>query len=299
MTYPPELRERTYFNDPTYPMNIFHNHVNTPYHGAPALHMHWHEHLEIIFMTQGQAVFHIDSMPYEAEPGDIIMIPPGALHVGYSACAESLDYIAIVFNASLFKHIASDPIHSLYIAPYLDGTLRFPFKISHDDSANGHFRSILRQIINEFTSRHQGYELIVRSQMYILLTLLSRKFMPKQQTEKTSRGHARNAERFKKLLLYIDDHYTETITVSQAASIVNLNPYHFCKIFKKTTGSTLIEYINLNRIHAAERLLKESDHSITEIAEQIGLGNPNYFTKLFKQYNGVSPSQWRKEFSSN
>jgi len=299
MTYPPELREKTYFNDPSYPINFFQNHMNAPYLGAPALYMHWHDHLEIIWMTRGQAVFHIDSKPIEAGPGDIIIVPPGALHVGYSACTGVLDYIAVVFNASLFKLQASDAMHSLFIAPYLDGTLRFPVKLSQDDSSNADICIILKEMIDEFAARQQGYELIVRSQMYILLARLSRQFMPRQQSEKTTQSRVRNVERFKQLLRYIDDHYAEPITVSTAASIVNLNPYHFCKIFKKTTGSTLIEYINLIRIHAAERLLRDSDHSITEIAEQVGLGNPNYFTKLFKRCTGVSPSQWRKESSTH
>ncbi|WP_152391978.1 AraC family transcriptional regulator [Paenibacillus guangzhouensis] len=295
MTYPLELREKTYFNDPSYPINIFHNFMNAPYHGAPALYMHWHDHFEIIWMARGQAIFHIDSQPYETAPGDILMVPPGALHVGYSACTGSLDYDAIVFNASLFRHQSSDPMHSLFIAPYVEGILRFPIKISHDDWANALIRTLLKEIIDEFATKQQGYELIVRSQMYILLTRLSRHFMPRQQLAATTQSQARNVERFKQLLRYIDDHYAEPISVSKAAAIVNLNPYHFCKMFKKTTGSTLVEYINLIRIQAAERLLRESDHTITAIAEQVGLGNPNYFTKLFKRCRGISPSQWRKQ----
>lgn len=295
MTYPAELREKTYFSDPSYPFNIFHNYQNTPYLGAPALYMHWHDHFEIIFVRRGQVIFHIDSKPYEAGPGDIIIIPSGALHVGYSACIGSLHYIAIVFNAALFKPMASDPVHAIYVAPYLDGTLLFPVKISCDDADNAPFRSMLEQIIHEFEAGHLGYELVVRSQLYILLTLLSRQFIPKLQSERTTRSRARNTDRFKKLLLYIDENYAEPITVSKAAKIVNLNPYHFCKIFKKTTGSTLVEYINYIRINAAERLLRDSDYSITEIADLIGFGNPNYFTKLFKQHKGISPSQWRKE----
>jgi AraC family transcriptional activator of pobA len=299
MTYPAELRERTYFSDPSYPLNIFHNHSNVLYPGEPVLHMHWHDHVEIIVMMEGQAIFHIDSHPYEAKPGDIIIIPPGALHVGYSSCIGTLSYFAIVFNASLFKHHAYDPRHLLYISPYLEGTLRFPIRISPDDAGHLYLSTILTEIMNEFSSQKLAYELIIQSQMYTLLTLLSRQYMPSQQSDKPIHNHVRNLERFKKLLLYIDEHYAESITVTKAASIVNLNPYHFCKIFKKTTGSTLVEYINWIRIHTAERLLLESDLNITEISEQIGIGNPNYFTKLFKQYKGASPSQWRKQFNTN
>jgi AraC-like DNA-binding protein/mannose-6-phosphate isomerase-like protein (cupin superfamily) len=296
MTYPQELREHTYFSDPSYPFNIFRIRQEPSNMGAPSLYMHWHEHFEILLMVEGRAIFHIDSKPFEAGPGDIVIVPSGALHVGYSAGIGPLHYYAIVFNAALLKsNKTTDPMHAVYIAPYLDGSLVFPIMLRHTDSTNAVFKSVLEQVIQEFEGKQRGHELLVKSQMYILFTLLSRQFMPDQLPEKVKASHSRNVDRFKKLLLYIDAHYQEPITVAQAASIVNLNPYHFCKTFKKTTGSTLIEYINFVRVNAAEKLLLESDLTVTEIAEHIGCGNPNYFTKLFKQYKGIAPSQWRKD----
>ncbi|GAA0133193.1 AraC family transcriptional regulator [Paenibacillus sp. YSY-4.3] len=296
MTHPQELREHTYFNDPAYPFNIFRLREKQQQKGAPSFYLHWHDHFEILLVVEGKAVFFIDSNPYEAQPGDIIIVPSGALHAGYAADEGPLEYYAIVFNAAMLRHGKTpDPKHALYIAPYLDGGLLFPIQLSHQDAANLRFKHVLEEVISEFEGKQPGYELMVKSQLYMLFTLLSRRFMPGEQQGRANLAHTRNTDRFKQLLLHIDAHYAEPITVSKAASMMNLNPYHFCKIFKKTTGSTLIEYVNYIRINEAMRLLSGSDLTITEIAEQIGCGNPNYFTKLFRQYKGVTPSQWRKE----
>jgi YesN/AraC family two-component response regulator len=56
----------------------------------------------------------------------------------------------------------------------------------------------------------------------------------------------------------------EKLTVEQAAKLVSLNPYHFCKTFKKLTGRTFIEYVNVYRVKEAERLLLETDLNVTE-----------------------------------
>ncbi|AZK48477.1 AraC family transcriptional regulator [Paenibacillus lentus] len=296
MTHPQELREHTYFNDPSYPFNLFRLRQTQPQKDTPSFYLHWHDHFEILLMVEGRAVFYIDSKPYEAESGDIIIVPSGALHAGYCAGEGPLEYYALVFNAALLSQGKTpDPKHTLFITPYLDGGLLFPIQLTHTDALNLQYKHILEELIQEFEGKQPGYELIIKSQLYMLLTLLSRRFMPDEQQGRATLSHKRNADRFKKLLRHIDTHYAEPITVSDAAAMMNLNPYHFCKIFKKTTGSTLIEYVNFIRINEAMKLLSSSDLTVTEIAGQIGCGNPNYFTKLFKQYKGVTPSQWRRE----
>ena len=64
-------------------------------------------------------------------------------------------------------------------------------------------------------------------------------------------------------------------------------------MFKRLTGRTFVDYVNLTRMNEAERPLRERTLTITEIAGIVGRGNPNYFTKLYKQYKGMTPSQAR------
>jgi AraC-like DNA-binding protein len=250
--------------------------------------LHWHESFEIIDMLTGRALFHIESHPYEAVAGDLLIVPAGGLHTGYSMEDGPIEYVAIVFDGSLLSRLHPDPIYEKYIVPYLDGTALLPVKIAADDAEGESVRKLIREVTEEFERRDAAYQLIIKHKMELLFALLSRRFLPPTFTEKRA---TRNAESFKPLIKHIEKHYDEPLSIEQAARMVNLNPFYFCKIFKKLTGRTFVDYVNGHRMNEAERMLHHTDMNVTEIAERIGCGNANYFTKLYKKYKGMPPSQ--------
>lgn len=293
MSYPKELWENTRIDQKTYPFQLFRNRSGNVKPNDCILYLHWHEHFEIIVMRQGSAMFHIDSRPYIANEGDMLFIPGGGLHVGYSLRYEEVVLDCLVFNASLFNDWVHDPIHAQYVAPYLEGRLHFPVKpADHDDRFTEYF-PMLQQAIDELIAQRPAYQLVAKSQLHGFFTLLSRHFLPQQAAGKTAEPYSPNRDRFKQLIRIIETSFDSKLTVEQAAAHVNLNPYHFCKSFKKLTGRTYIEYVNVCRMNEAERLLRDSDLTVTEIAGRVGCDNPNYFTKLYKQYKGATPSSYR------
>jgi len=294
MTYPRELKEYPQLQEKTYPFRLFFNKTLDTKVNQNILFLHWHEHFEIIVMEQGSAVFHIDSQPYEARQGDLLLVPSGGLHVGYSLQEGDVRYVSIVIHSSLFNDWVHDPQHEKYVAPYLDNRFQFPVKPNEQSSENPVYYSILSGIIAEYRSKGPAYQLVIKNQLHLLFTLLSRTFLPHQHECKPKERLSVNRERFKPLLEHLEVHFAEKISIEQAAKSVNLNPYHFCKTFKKLTGRTFVDYINVYRMDEAERLLLETPLSITEIAGMAGCDNPNYFTKLYKQYKGLTPSQARK-----
>ncbi|MRN55159.1 AraC family transcriptional regulator [Paenibacillus monticola] len=294
MTYPKELKEYPQLEEKTYPFRLFFNDSKEVKAAQNILFLHWHEHFEIIVMQQGSAIFHVDSQPYEANPGDVIFVPSGGLHVGYSLRDENVRYVSIVFHASLFKDWNQDPQHEQFVAPYLDNRYQFPVKPAEQVPACSTYYSLLYTIIEEVHTKSPAFQLVIKNQLHLLFTLLSRTFLPQQLSTKANERQSFNRERFKPLLEYLDEHFEDKMTIENAAKSVNLNPYHFCKTFKKLTGRTFIDYVNLCRVNEAERLLLETDFTVTEIAGRVGCDNPNYFTKLFKQYKGLTPSSLRK-----
>ncbi len=294
MIHPKELREHTTIADKDHPIHFFYNACKGARIDQCILFLHWHEHFEIIVMHEGTGIFHIDSQPYEAMPGDVLFVPAGSLHTGFSTCDGDTAFTSIVFNGSLFQHWVNDPVHVRYVLPYLEGRVRFPVKPASLALSCAEYYPLLDRAGEEFASKRPGYQLIVTSQLHLLFTYLSRTFLPQQDLSRLGRRPVHNGERFKALIRSIESNLSEKHTVENAAKQLNLNPYHFCKLFKKLTGRTFIEYVNLCRVNEAERLLLETEKSVTEIAGLIGCDNPNYFTKLFKQYRGMTPSQYRK-----
>ncbi|WP_411268059.1 AraC family transcriptional regulator [Paenibacillus sp. PL91] len=294
LTYPKELWENTRLEHKTYPIQLFQNRCHNVSPNDCILYLHWHEHFEIIVMREGSALFHIDSRPYIVYVGDVIIIPGGGLHVGYALHSENVHYDCIVLNASLFNDWVHDPVHAQFVAPYLEGRLHFPVKPSEQDEQCLRHNTLLDEVITELATKPPAYQLIVKSKLHTLFTLLSRTFMERQLAGKPAEPYFVNRDRFKTLIQRIESDFGEKMSIEQAAKQVSLNPYHFCKLFKKLTGRTFVEYVNVCRMNEAERLLRESNDTITEIAAIVGCENPNYFTKLYKQYKGMTPSQTRK-----
>jgi len=292
MTYPQELREGYRGWDNDYPIRVHRNGFPSVHKDEIILGLHWHEHFEIIDMQFGSAVFYIESRPYETEAGDLLFVPAGGLHTGYCLADGNLQYVAIVFNESLIRQPHSDPVYERFIAPYLNGKAILPFKLSADDASAEPYRRLVREMTSELERQEPAYQLIVKHQMELMFSLLSRQFLPQRLADRPS--PMRNAEPFKRLIKYIETYYGESLSIDQAARMVNLNPYHFCKTFKKLTGRTFVDFVNRNRMNEADRLLRETDLNVTEIAERVGCGNANYFTKLYKKYKGMPPSHAKK-----
>ncbi|NUU62250.1 helix-turn-helix transcriptional regulator [Paenibacillus agri] len=294
MTYPKELKEYPQLEQKTYPFRLFINDRQEAKAGENILFIHWHEHFEIIVMQRGSAIFHVDSHPYEVEAGEVLFVPSGGLHVGYCLKDGPLRYTSIVFHGSLFEDWKQDPQHEQFVEPYVSNRYQFPVRPAEHMPSFAAQSALLQSIIEEDQVKGPAYQLAIKNYLHLLFTLLSRNFLPQQLVGSPKEHHSFNRERFKPLLTHVEEHFADKITIEQAAKTVNLNPYHFCKTFKKLTGRTFIDYVNLCRVNEAERLLLESNLSITEIAGRVGCDNPNYFTKLFKQYKGMTPSGVRK-----
>ena len=92
----------------------------------------------------------------------------------------------------------------------------------------------------------------------------------------------------------IDSQYNEKLTLSDIAREVFLTPTYVCLVFKEDTGLTVNEYITSVRMAKARELLRTTDMKFADIAEKIGYSDASYFSKLFKRYEGMLPSEYRQ-----
>ncbi len=93
---------------------------------------------------------------------------------------------------------------------------------------------------------------------------------------------------------YIDQHFTEKLTLDSLASICHGSPYHMHRTFKKIKGITPVEYIQQVRVHAAKKYLIQTNKTIGDIAIRVGMTNAPYFITLFKKKTGLTPAQFRQ-----
>ena len=93
---------------------------------------------------------------------------------------------------------------------------------------------------------------------------------------------------------FLDEHYTEKITLDALAASFYIDKFYLSKIFKETYGTTINSYILAKRITQAKRLLRFTELSIDEIGSRVGMNDANYFSRSFKKLEGISPSEYKK-----
>ena len=93
---------------------------------------------------------------------------------------------------------------------------------------------------------------------------------------------------------YIQSHFQKDISLDDVSRQVDISPYYFSKLFRQETGKTFIEYLTDTRINYAKELLLHPELSIKEVCRQSGYSDPNYFSRIFKKYEKVSPSEYRE-----
>ncbi len=94
---------------------------------------------------------------------------------------------------------------------------------------------------------------------------------------------------------YLEEHYRRDISLDEVSREVNINPYYFSKRFKEETGVNFIDYLTGIRIKKAKELLADPALSIKEICTMSGYSDPNYFSRIFKKVENITPSDYREK----
>ena len=87
---------------------------------------------------------------------------------------------------------------------------------------------------------------------------------------------------------------TSVLSLSTIAKKMNMNASYLSNLFKRETGMTITFFINQQKIRLAAEYLKESQLSIAQVSERVGIHDVNYFARIFKKHLGMSPSDFRK-----
>lgn len=94
---------------------------------------------------------------------------------------------------------------------------------------------------------------------------------------------------------YIRENYNKDITLEALANHVNVSPFYFSKCFKELTGINFIDYLTDYRIKVAKDMLRNGSFNVKEIGYEVGYSDPNYFSRVFKKIEGISPTEYKNK----
>lgn len=99
--------------------------------------------------------------------------------------------------------------------------------------------------------------------------------------------------RVAQVLHYLHTRYTEPITIDVLAEDAHISKYYLCRLFRASTGMSIVQYLNEQRLTSARRLLAQTSRPITDIAQHCGFGSPSHFCALFREREGMTPRDFR------
>ena len=269
---------------------IFHRDHLSKTDGHNRIECHWHEKIELLYFIQGEALIKCNSTEIHTRKGNLIVVNSNELHQGY-CLTESVDYYCIIFDTLLFQSRHLDICETKYINPISKNHILFKNKVEN----NRNVSKLIHEFVKEYEAKEIGFEMAVKATLYQLLVILLRNYVQLLLTPNEYDKRMKNLKRFNCILEYIENNYSEKITIDQLCSMANISRFYFCRLFKNITDKSLGEYLNQIRINKAEVLLKNGDVNITEAALACGFDDLNYFSRMFRKYKNESPSSVLKK----
>lgn len=252
---------------------------------------HWHREIELTLLLQGEMLYQVNDTVYHLRKGDGLFCNSNALHTGSSCNDSDCTYISVTFHPRFLYGYENSLLQTKYIN-----------KITEDSSLSGLSLSSSvpwqAEILQQLAALHQlalspdpSYELQIQLLLSrIWLVLWENAAFGSQETDQ---GIQKNTDRVKKILIYLQNHYTEKITLADIAAEANICQSECCRFFKKHMKESLFEYLLSYRIEKSLPLLAEGKMPITEIASRTGFSSSSYYTKVFRERMGCTPSQYQ------
>lgn len=244
--------------------------------GSSAL--HGHHHFLLTLITGGEGVQTLNGREIPFGPGDLFLLSPADFHKNTLPSGGCFTYYGLKFTYELLDARLSELLAMDKLPLYLH--------LPPEAAEVGCF--LFRQLVAECAGEGEqpGSRAYLQAMVEQLMILALR--------------HMKSEERvcpeafINRALGYLYSHFSEDITVGDAAAYVGYTPNYFNTCFHKQMGLPFGEYLRQMRLNYAENLLRCSRMPVTEVAYESGFGSLSYFSRCFREQYGIAPQQYRK-----
>lgn len=219
---------------------------------------------DITLILRGTVTYHADGKDITALPGDIVYFPSGIYRKISIKPDEKMFSIVCLFHID-----NANPNDSL------------PFPTILGKAAPNDLVQLFTQLANIFLDKNEAYT--IEAQAYLLL-IIAKMIKLSRNHLLTENGHVALA------LKYIEQNYHSKITSDDLSAVTNLHSAYIAKLFKKHLGKSFNDYLNEYRVKMAKEMMMTHKSSIKRISTMCGFSDPQYFSKVFKNKTGQSPT---------
>lgn len=253
---------------------------------------HWHEELEAVVLTEGSCVVAAGSEQHTLHAGEGFFVNSGVLHGCWDSDRTGCRFHSLVFHPRLVSGSLDSVFHQNYLQPLLDHHSLEIVTLSPGKPWQKGALEAIETAWQLCTGEPAGFEFQTRSALSQLVFLLCT-HMPTAVRPCDSR-QLRSAERIKTMLSFIHAHYGEDLSTGQIAASATVSESECLRCFRSTIGTTPIQYLRQYRIQRAAEQLAGTSEKIADIAVRCGFQDMSYFTRIFRERMGCTPSEYRK-----
>lgn len=250
---------------------------------------HWHAELQLNLVTRGSICFYTHGKQYIVREGDGFFVGSSRLHMARPEGDPDSSYLCLDFHPRLIGSFPGSIYEYKFMEPFLGRGGMDHMALKKNRPEQGLILSQIKGISNLMKEKEFGYELEVQSRIIRLwLSLIS--LFGAKNTLDTAPGHDTTQE----IIRYLHQHYQEPVSLEGVGRAVGFSTSECCRIFKRVTGDTILNYLRSYRLTKSIELLQETDLSISQIAYESGFNGASYYIESFKKELGQTPLQYRR-----
>ncbi|MDD5863122.1 MAG: AraC family transcriptional regulator [Firmicutes bacterium] len=244
---------------------------------------HWHEYVEFLWLREGRMTAVVQADTYELAPGDLLTINSGELHM--TKISSRTAYCPYVLIQVSFQRLRE----------YLPNLERLRFttclRKAEIDETPGLSQALcaMQQLFEE---NADGYQLLFTARFFEFLHSMYRHHAALALPE-AENATVRDLNRVMEVVGWTQAHYQQPLSLDDAAAHIGISKEYFCRIFKKYTGQTYLDYLCMIRTTHFYDALQTSDESIPALMERSGLTNYKTFLRTFRALYGTTPQKAR------
>lgn len=252
---------------------------------------HWHSALEIDYVEEGEIEYKTPDRSVILHKGDAVFINSDVLHT-VSAKGRGGRIYAHLFDKYLVGGMFGSIYEKKYMEPILKNLGPEMYVIRPDDGKRIRVIENMFRLAEVYEKKEEGYEFAVRSVLSELWYFLYKDVASVISLPET--GNHTDSTRILTMMKYIQEHFSEKISVEMIAESANISVRECGRCFQSKIGMSPGNYLNDYRIRLAAELLLSTENSITEVAEKCGFSSCSYFGKSFLKMIGCTPKEYRR-----
>ena len=252
---------------------------------------HWHPEIELTLVLSGQIEYQIEEHTFILSAGDGVFCNGNALHSGHMHKGQKCTYLSITFHPRFLYGYENSILNTKYVNYITSNELWNSLHLEKIVTWQENVLEYMNKIYDLSQSMPGDFEMQVHMMLLQIWHLLYQHFSAQPNNLQKPKQHL---QRLRDILLFIENHYTQDVSLEDVAKTANICKSECCRFFKKHMGITIFDYILYLRIQNSLPLLKKSD-SITSVAAMVGFSSPSYYSQIFKRYMKCTPLEYIKE----